>query len=30
VDFRLIGPDTTMLKSSKPVIAVCAVRTGCG
>jgi predicted GTPase len=29
-DFRLIGPDTTMLKSSKPVIAVCAVRTGCG
>jgi len=29
-DFRLLGPDNTMLKSSKPVIAVCAVRTGCG
>lgn len=29
-DFRLMGPETTMLKSSKPVISVCAVRTGCG
>jgi predicted GTPase len=29
-DFRLMGPDTTMLHSSKPVVAVCAVRTGCG
>jgi predicted GTPase len=29
-DFRLIGPTTTMLPSSKPVIAVCAARTGCG
>ncbi|MCM2357247.1 MAG: cyclic 2,3-diphosphoglycerate synthase [Geobacteraceae bacterium] len=29
-EFRLLGPDATMLKSSKPVIAVCAVRTGCG
>jgi predicted GTPase len=29
-DFRLMGPDTTMLHSSKPVIAVCATRTGCG
>jgi predicted GTPase len=29
-DFRLLGPDATMLRSSKPVIAVCAVRTGCG
>jgi predicted GTPase len=29
-DFRLLGPDATMLGSSKPVIAVCAVRTGCG
>jgi predicted GTPase len=29
-DFRLIGPDATMLRSSKPVIAVCATRTGCG
>ncbi len=29
-DMRLMGPTTTMLKSKKPVIAVCAVRTGCG
>lgn len=29
-DFRLLGPRATMLKSSKPVIAVCAVRTGSG
>ena len=29
-DFKLLGPKRTMLKSSKPVIAVCAVRTGCG
>ncbi len=29
-DFILMGPKNTMLKSSKPVIAVCAVRTGCG
>ncbi len=29
-DFKLMGPKATMLKSSKPVIAVCAVRTGCG
>lgn len=29
-DFRLLGPDATMLKSSKPVVAVCAVRTGSG
>jgi predicted GTPase len=29
-DFRLIGPDSTMLKSKKPVVSVCAVRTGCG
>jgi predicted GTPase len=29
-DFRLLGPDHTMVKSSKPVIAVCAVRTGAG
>jgi len=28
--FRLLGPKDTMLKSSKPVIAVCAVRTGAG
>lgn len=29
-DFRLIGPRETMLPSSKPVVAVCAVRTGSG
>ncbi len=29
-DFTLIGATYTMLKSSKPVISVCAVRTGCG
>jgi predicted GTPase len=28
--FCLLGPDDTMIRSSKPVIAVCAVRTGCG
>ncbi len=29
-NFRLLGPESTMLHSSKPVIAVCAVRTGSG
>ena len=29
-DFRLLGPDATMLGSIKPVVAVCATRTGCG
>jgi predicted GTPase len=29
-DFRLLGPRATMLESSKPVVAVCAVRTGSG
>lgn len=29
-DFRLLGSRQTMIKSSKPVVAVCAVRTGCG
>ena len=29
-DFILMGPENTMLKSTKPIIAVCAVRTGCG
>ena len=29
-DFVLLGPKSTMLKSNKPVISVCAVRTGCG
>ena len=29
-DFRLMGAGATMLESNKPVVAVCAVRTGCG
>jgi predicted GTPase len=29
-DFRLLGPTATMLRSSKPVVAICAVRTGAG
>lgn len=29
-DFKLIGPKKTALKSTKPVISVCATRTGCG
>jgi predicted GTPase len=29
-DFRLLGPRATMLHARKPVVAVCAVRTGCG
>jgi predicted GTPase len=29
-DFRLIGPQRSSLASSRPVISVCAVRTGCG
>jgi len=29
-DFELLGPRRTMLPSRLPVIAVCAVRTGCG
>ena len=29
-DFALLGPGSTMLQSSKPVVAVCAVRTGSG
>jgi len=28
--FILLGPDETMIKSKKPVVSVCAVRTGCG
>jgi predicted GTPase len=28
--FRLMGPEETMLRSRKPVVAVCAARTGCG
>jgi len=30
VDFRLLGANATMIRSKKPVIAVCAIRTGCG
>ena len=29
-DFVLMGCKTTMIKSTKPVISICAVRTGCG
>jgi len=29
-DFRLMGLNTTQLKSNKPVVSVCAVRTGSG
>jgi len=29
-DFKLMGPRSTMIKSTKPVISICAVRTGCG
>jgi len=29
-DFRIMGHRHTMVKANKPVVAVCAVRTGCG
>jgi predicted GTPase len=29
-DFRLIGPNASMIKASVPVVSVCAVRTGSG
>lgn len=29
-DFRFIGPEHSLLTSTRPVISVCAVRTGCG
>ncbi len=29
-DWRLVAPRLTQLKSKRPVVAVCAVRTGCG
>ena len=29
-DFKFLGPKSTMLESKKPVISVCAVRTGAG
>lgn len=30
VSFMFLGPKETMVKSKKPVISICAVRTGCG
>ena len=29
-DFGLVAPEHAYLRSAKPVVAVCAVRTGCG
>ena len=29
-DFELMGPDSTMIPSTKPVVSICAVRTGVG
>jgi predicted GTPase len=29
-DFRIIGPERSFLSATRPVISVCAVRTGCG
>ncbi len=29
-DFRMMGTKNTQVKSTKPVISICAVRTGCG
>ncbi len=29
-NFILLGPNETMIESKKPVVSVCAVRTGCG
>ncbi len=29
-DFRLMGVQSTQIQSSKPVVSICAVRTGCG
>ena len=29
-DFRMLGTKETQVKSTKPVVAICAVRTGCG
>jgi len=29
-DFKLLGPNATLLASTRPVVSVCAVRTGCG
>ncbi|MGD2050541.1 MAG: GTPase, partial [Chloroflexota bacterium] len=29
-DFKMLGPKRTMLKTQKPVVSICAVRTGSG
>ncbi len=29
-DFQLLGAHATMIRSSKPVVSICAVRTGAG
>ncbi len=29
-DFKLLGPNHTLIESTKPVVSICAVRTGCG
>jgi len=29
-DFKLLGAKQTMIKSNKPVVSICATRTGCG
>lgn len=29
-DFMILGPESTQIKSEKPLISICAVRTGCG
>jgi predicted GTPase len=29
-DFKFMGPERVMIKSTKPVVSICAVRTGCG
>jgi len=29
-DFMFLGPKATQIKSTKPVISICAIRTGCG
>lgn len=29
-DYWLLGPSKTMVKSTKPLVSICAVRTGCG
>ena len=29
-DFKLLGPNHTLIEITKPVVSICAVRTGCG